>query len=116
MPFCMHISSPNPGAHVARQDCHVMVPSLVVKPTDDYAGFLGRWTVMMGPDILFEQSTQALLKNFSQPGVRWLFGKMFDKILQIGKFPLVHGSEFNSVIIFDSLYLFAWQFHAKIIH
>jgi len=32
-----------------------------------------------GPDILSEHSTQGLLQNFSQPGVRWFFGKMFDK-------------------------------------
>jgi hypothetical protein len=69
-----------------------------------------------GHDILSEQSTQALLQNFSQPGFQWFFGKMFDKILQIGKFPLDHGSEFNSVMISDFPYLFAWQFHAKIIH
>ena len=34
------------GYHVAPQDCHVVVPSLVVKPTDDDAGFLGRRTVL----------------------------------------------------------------------
>jgi len=36
------------GYHVAPQECHVVVPSLVVKPTDDDAGFLGRRTVLKG--------------------------------------------------------------------
>ena len=38
-------ASDDHGYHVAPQDCHVVVPSLVVKPTDDDAGFLGRRTV-----------------------------------------------------------------------
>ena len=36
------------GDHVAPQDCYVVVPSLVVKPTDVDAGFLGRRTVQEG--------------------------------------------------------------------
>ena len=36
------------GYHVAPQDCHVVVPSLLVKPTDVDAGFLGRRTVPVG--------------------------------------------------------------------
>ena len=36
------------GYHVAPQDCYVVVPSLVVKPTDDDAGFLCRRTVLEG--------------------------------------------------------------------
>lgn len=59
---------------------------------------------------------EGLAQNFSQPGFRWFFGKMFDKIRQIGKFPLVHVSEFNSVIISDSPYLFTWQFDPNVIH
>ena len=34
------------GYHIAPQDCYVVVPSRVVKPTDDDAGFLGRRTVL----------------------------------------------------------------------
>jgi succinylglutamate desuccinylase len=34
------------GYHIAPQDCHVVVPSLLVKPTDEDAGFLGRRTVI----------------------------------------------------------------------
>jgi hypothetical protein len=40
------------GYHVAPQDCHVVVPSLVVKPTDDDAGFLGMRTVRKGSEYL----------------------------------------------------------------
>ena len=41
----------NHGYHVAPQDCHVVVPSLVVKSTDDDAGFLGRRTVVEGSGL-----------------------------------------------------------------
>ena len=41
----------NHGYHVAPQDCYVVVPSLVVKPTDDDAGFLGRRTVVEGSGL-----------------------------------------------------------------
>jgi len=41
----------NHGYHVAPQDCHVVVPSLVVKSTDDDAGFLGRRTVLEGIEL-----------------------------------------------------------------
>ena len=41
----------NRGYHVAPQDCHVVVPSLVVKSTDDDAGFLGRRTVVEGSGL-----------------------------------------------------------------
>ena len=34
------------GYHVAPQDCHLVVPSRIVKPTDFDAGFLGTRTVM----------------------------------------------------------------------
>ena len=43
----------NRGYHVAPQDCHVVVPSLVVKLTDDDAGFLGRRTVLEGSDLKY---------------------------------------------------------------
>jgi succinylglutamate desuccinylase len=43
----------NHGYHVAPQDCHVVVPSLVVKSTDDDAGFLGRRTVVEGSDLKY---------------------------------------------------------------
>ncbi|MGB9437039.1 MAG: succinylglutamate desuccinylase/aspartoacylase family protein [Desulfobacterales bacterium] len=39
------------GYHVAPQDCHVVVPSRVVKPTDDDAGFLGKLTVLDGSEL-----------------------------------------------------------------
>ena len=46
------------GDHIAPQDCHVVVPSLVVKATDDDARFLGRRTVVeaVGLKHLLSQS------------------------------------------------------------
>ena len=43
------------GDHVAPQDCHVVVPSLVVKPTDVDAGFLGKRFVREGNALLWER-------------------------------------------------------------
>ena len=39
------------GFHAAPQDCHVVVPSLVVRPTDHDAGFLGMRTVVENPEF-----------------------------------------------------------------
>jgi len=39
------------GNHVAPQDCYVVVPSRVVKPTDSDAGFLGSLTLLEGPEF-----------------------------------------------------------------
>jgi succinylglutamate desuccinylase len=40
------------GDHVAPQDCYVVVPSRLVKATDDDAGFLGKRTVQQGNSLL----------------------------------------------------------------
>ena len=41
----------NLGYHVAPQDCYVVVPSRVVRPTDVDAGFLGRRTILEGSEL-----------------------------------------------------------------
>ena len=39
------------GYHIAPQDCYVVVPSRVVKPTDSDAGFLGNLTLLKRPEL-----------------------------------------------------------------
>ena len=46
------------GYHVAPQDCYVVVPSRVVKPTDSDAGFLGSLTLLEGPEFKHYQEGQ----------------------------------------------------------
>ena len=41
------------GYHIAPQDCHVVVPSLVVKSSDYDAGFLGKRTMIEGPELTY---------------------------------------------------------------
>jgi succinylglutamate desuccinylase len=57
------------GYHIAPQDCHVVVPSLVVKSTDDDAGFLGKRIVLEGSEIKRLKAVCGKITD-SQPALR----------------------------------------------